>query len=54
MVYVDDLVNAVVSLERNLLVVAVHKLTQFINSVSLNYSIATGEAESQKAGVRDD
>ena len=50
--------NAVVSLERNLLVVAVHKLsrssTQSVSSVSLNYSIATGEAESQKAGVRDD
>ena len=46
--------NAVVSLERNLLVVGVHKLSQFIYSVSLNYSIATGEAESHKAGVRDD
>ena len=46
--------NAVVNLDRNLLVVAVHKLSQFINSVSLNYSIATGEAESQKAVGRDD
>ena len=43
----------------NLLVVnSVSSSTQSVSSVSLNYSIAedhsTGEAESQKAGVKDD